>query len=230
MCSYFRWLLLGLLLFVVGCGVSRISTTERSAVERSLLATALRKAAEGMSRHTKAAEKDLPSNMLLSHLGGKSFSLNYFSPYLQQREGKARFETTLGTALPVREYDEFFVHSLFLTTLLDQGLCYQQDQNQADFIVYPSVELAHIDDNQHILGLPSIPIPVSGVGTVNTPEIALMGMYKQFGRAKMQMLIVDRATGQKVGLYQSNVTESYYTRWKLLLFLGWRTTNLSAPF
>jgi hypothetical protein len=71
---------------------------------------------------------------------------------------------------------------------------------------------------------------MANVGTVNTPELALLGLHSQFGRAKMSVLMIENPTGSFIGTFESPATQSSYNRWKLLLFFGWRTTNLPTPF
>jgi hypothetical protein len=114
--------------------------------------------------------------------------------------------------------------------LLEHGFTAAESTEEARYQVHPLIHFADIDDNQYTLGIPSVPIPLANMGTVNTPELALLGLHAQYGREKVSIVIIDRLSKKLVGSFESAITESNYKRWKLLLFLGWRTTSLPKPF
>jgi hypothetical protein len=121
-------------------------------------------------------------------------------------------------------------YNTLLKHLLERGYSLAPSAETAQYHIYPTLHYAEVDDNQYTLGIPSIPIPTANLGTVNTPELALLGLHSQFGRAKISVLIIEHPTGSYVGTFESPVTQSSYNRWKLLLFFGWRTTDLPKPF
>ena len=205
---------------MVGCGVTRSTTTVRSAVEAALVSKAVRDAV-GSITIPKVA--DLNTTALST--SRKSFYIQPIS--ITASNQVSTVISTEDIRKPVAADD---AHNMLLRRLLEKGYTLAPSAKAAHYHIYMTLHFAEVDDNQYTFGIPSIPIPVANVGTVSTPELALLGLHSQFGRAKISVLIVENSKGTYVGYYESPVNQSFYNRWKLLLFFGWRSTNLPTPF
>jgi hypothetical protein len=116
------------------------------------------------------------------------------------------------------------VHQKLLAAGLKAG-----GKKTADVFVYPSVANAGIDDSKIFLGMPELPIPVPNVGTLSIPELALFKWDAQRGRNRMNAY-GHHASGELAFQTATVSTQKYYTRWTLLFFIAFRTTDLAAPF
>jgi hypothetical protein len=202
-------LILASCLFCSSCGISRVSTTTKGAVERALLAESIVKSVESLD---------------FKIVGGKDSALVKKTFYI------SNVTTPQPTEAPLLDFQFSYLKGLIINDLLSRGLNLAKSIKKADLIVIPTVHFANLDDNEFILGLPSIPIPVPSVGTMSTPELSLFGVYSQFGRSKISLSIVNQSNGELLAQGDSAVSESAYNRWKLLFFFGWRTTTLDSPF
>ncbi len=105
--------------------------------------------------------------------------------------------------------------------------------DKADIIVYPRVAAAGIDDYEFLFGIPSIGIPVPGnamSGSLKTPELALFKINRQWGRNRMAVHSEKATSGTLVLDTPVFGNETYYTRYTILIFFGFRLTNLGKPF
>jgi hypothetical protein len=116
------------------------------------------------------------------------------------------------------------VHQRLLAAGLKAG-----GKKTADIFVYPSVGNAAIDEHRWLLGLPEVPIPIPNVGSIATPELALFKYDTQRGRNRMNVY-GHHASGELAFQTATGSTEKYYSRWTLLLFIAFRTTDLTPPF
>lgn len=186
------------------CSVTRVSTSKRTAVEQALL-----------TQTTKYAVNTLD----LTTYKGKSFfiesndlqKINCFSDYCESPD------------LP-------YLLSSLMDRLVTNGLLLSQTKEKADLIVYPRIDFALLDDSESLIGIPTIPIPVPTVGTVETPELAIFGNITQYGRVKFSVTGVERESGALSFSESTAASEKRYSRWVFLFFISWRTTNLDAPF
>ena len=183
-----------------GCAATRTTTTPQTAVEQALLSQAVEQSVESLN--VKGQE-------------GRTF-------YVQGDE-----------IFALSAKDEFgasYVAEAITHRLLSAGMHLASGPDEAEIVVYPRVHFVAVDDRESLLGIPSIPLPIPGVGTVNTPEIALFKFHGQYGRARLSLFAVDEESGQLLFDAASQPTQKHYSRWTVLVILGWRTTNLGSPF
>lgn len=184
------------------CGVSRMTSTERSAVEQALVHSCTRRAV---------------STIELKELSGKKVFLD---------------PLFLATSFP-REtapiIDRLYVQSEILSELLKAGALVQESATLADIVVSPVIDFAGVDESDSLLGVPAIPIPLAGPQTA-LPEIALIKRQGRYGRVKVSLNAVEKASGKVVLQASSKSRETYYSKWTVLIFFGWRATNLENPF
>lgn len=208
---------------LTGCGVTRATTTVHSAVEAALVSKAIRDAVGSIQ---------IPEPTLKPSTIGSPRQAIRNSFYIQPLSitAASRINMIVSTEdirKPVAADD---AHNALLKHMLERGYVLASSAKAARYHIYPTLHYAEVDDNQYTFGIPSIPIPMPNVGTVNTPELALLGLHSQFGRAKVSVLMLENPAGSYVGAFESPVNQSSYNRWKLLFFFGWRTTNLPIPF
>lgn len=205
------------------CGISRSTTSVRSAVEAALVSKAIRDAVGSISLPEPAlSEAPSPTSKLPIQ---NSFYIQPLSITSANRLNM--IVSTEDVRKPIAADDAY---NSLLKHMLERGYSLAPSAETARYLIYPTLHYAEVDDNQYTLGIPSIPLPTANLGTVNTPELALLGLHSQFGRAKISVLMVENPTGSYRGTFESPVTQSSYHRWKLLLFFGWRTTTLPKPF
>lgn len=181
------------------CGVSRMSTTDKSAVERALIVESLEGAIKTVD---------------VSALSGKRFSI------------KPVDQLSLG---PRVEIGVAMLEGLVRKHLLAAGAIVAGKDEQPDVIVEPLLHYAQLDENKMVLGLPAFPVPVAG-SILKTPEVALLGVDQQYGRSKVSLVLTDTESGTQVDQGDSPVSERVYDRWTVLIFFGWRNTDLPSPF
>jgi hypothetical protein len=198
-----------LVLSIGGCGISRVTTTTKGAVEKALIDDSIVKAIESLNFKVVGGK--------MNSLVGRSFYISKITSPMTTEVNQIDFQ-----------YSQFKGH--ITSYLLNRGLYLATNTKKAQIIAIPTVHFANIDDNQFTIGLPSIPVPVPSVGTMSTPELPLFGGYTQFGRAKVSLLLVNKDKGELLAQAESDISESVYKRWKFLLFFGWRTTTLAEPF
>lgn len=124
-----------------------------------------------------------------------------------------------------------FILSEFHELLLKaNGLRNTGEADDAELLIEPRVNFAHIDDDKFLLGIPSIPIPIPGAGALSTPEIALLGLETQKGRSGFSLYGHERESGALVFSDRSEAREHRFRRYTFLIFFKFRTTTLPAPF
>lgn len=74
------------------------------------------------------------------------------------------------------------------------------------------------DCSTAMFGIPAVPIPVPGVGTLTTPEFALFKKVKQIGTAKIALNVLTRDGRQLMTTGHSHGS-SFFTRWTLLIWI-----------
>lgn len=105
-----------------------------------------------------------------------------------------------------------------------------QGETVPDLDIEPRVDCSQIDDGSFFIGIPAIPVPLPGVGTIQTPELALFKRETQKARTRFSMYGVERKDGSLAFTEQSPWSTRYYARWKLFIVIGFRTTDLEKPF
>lgn len=202
-----------------GCAASRRSTTPRTAVEEALVTSAIDDAVAALDLPAgegrlfyvdrTAVEPAMPRVVVYSAEGEPA------GDPVSKLTGDASYRKYLLSSLEAR----------FLAAGYRAA-----SREQAELIIYPRIEYCSIDDSDGLIGLPSIPLPLPGAGTVETPEVALFGLYQQRGRASLALYAVDRQNGKSAFQARSSPGQRTYSRWTLLIFFSFRTTDLADPF
>lgn len=144
-----------------------------------------------------------------------------------------RFDAAAGRSVALSTdsydaYDKRFVAGTFENRLLLAGG--RVTTGTVELLAQPRVHYFAIDDSNFLLGIPSIPLVVPTVGAVSTPELALFRRAANRGRARFSMHFIDSESRALVADLPPSAAESAYTRWTILFFLTFRTTDLEPPF
>lgn len=202
-----------LALFFSGCAATRTTTTEHTAVEQALLSYTSRKAF---------------SSVDFSALSGKSVAIERI--ILPHRYPRQSISQGSGTNPYWHEINPAYLHYLLERELLKAGASVSDKKDSAEISLQLVVDVAAIDDSEFVMGLPSVPIPIPGAGNLQTPEISIFSSKRQTGKVRFSVYGKDNATNKIAFLKKSKASRKYYTRWSMLLLLGWRVTDLGKPF
>lgn len=210
--DYFKFhrlrLHLAFLSMIVGgltsCAATRVTTSTQTAVEQALVSQAFSRGVQDLK---------LTANQ------GQSFFI----------EDSHLPREICGSATCLSNQSSL-VHQLLIEQFTSFGYRYSESKEGADILILPRLEYAAVDDSDSLIGIPGIPIPVPGVGTIQTPALALFSSNQQYGRVKIGVTALDARTGEQIFAQTLEPEQTYYKRWVLLLVLGWRTTNLDGEF
>ena len=110
--------------------------------------------------------------------------------------------------------------------LLRQGCLLMSDKAQADTIVEIRAGALSANEDETLIGVPPIGLPVPIAGAVSLPEIALYKSERRQGLAKIAATTYDAKTG---GLVQSTGAQygtSHKDNWVVLLVFDWSRNDL----
>jgi hypothetical protein len=101
------------------------------------------------------------------------------------------------------------------------------EAKDADVVLEARSGALGIDENEFMIGIPSIPIPIPAVGTFATPEIAFFKKVDQHAISKQVLFGRDGKEGAHVLTTGPLVGTAYYNRWQILFLISFRTTDLN---
>ena len=113
--------------------------------------------------------------------------------------------------------------------LLLNGGMNEVAEDDADVVIIPSAAIAAMDEASFLIGVPSLPIPVPNVGSIKTPEIALLGRQKQMGLTRLGIYAMDKEDGSMAHDFGTESAQNYYSRWTVLFFISFSVTDLDEP-
>jgi Family of unknown function (DUF6655) len=99
------------------------------------------------------------------------------------------------------------------------------EKKKAQFIIELRSAVLANDHARSIVGLPSIPLALPGLGGFMTPEIALWRRMRQRGWAKFGLTAREAVSG-KMLLRTSGYGRSYFKRFGLLFIFTWKTSDI----
>ena len=93
----------------------------------------------------------------------------------------------------VDSYDKHYVIGSIRALLSENGALLQNNLNDANVIIEARVGGLGMDASESLVGMPSLPIPIPSVGSIETPELALFGHQKEgFHRQNSASRILQR--------------------------------------
>lgn len=105
------------------------------------------------------------------------------------------------------------------------GALLAPDQKAAEAVVEVGSGALALDRSDFLFGIPSIPIPIPGIGMFKTPEISLFKTISQKGVAKLRLFAREQKSGKQLLSTGPKAGRSYYTRWQILL-VSFKTTDV----
>lgn len=127
-------------------------------------------------------------------------------------------------------YDRPYVVVALRRRLLAVGALLAKSAAEAEVVLEPASGALSINRREHLVGLPSIPLPVPFAGTPLTlPEVALFKAVYYRGRAKFIFAAYDPSTGEKAFDAPTCQGDSLSAFWWLLLFGPFEAGDLPRP-
>lgn len=125
----------------------------------------------------------------------------------------------------VESYDEDYVVGSIRALLSENGALLTQERDEADVIVEARVGALGMDSAESLVGIPSLPLPIPSVGTIETPEAALYASKKKDSVAKIALLGY-RKDG--TGLFSTEPIsgKAYFHQYEFLLLLHINFTDI----
>jgi len=91
----------------------------------------------------------------------------------------------------LESYDKPYVNQRIASRVLHAGGMAVSDAKEAEIIVKVASGGLSIDERHFLIGIPAIPVPVPGVGSILTPELAIFKILHHYGKAKILVNAVD---------------------------------------
>lgn len=110
--------------------------------------------------------------------------------------------------------------------LLKQDYHLVTEASEADVVVEVRSGALSIDENETLLGIPSFQVPLPLTGTPEIPEVALFKRDQQQGIAKLAVTAYNADDGSFIASTSPEFGFSHETRWTVLIFLNWTTSDL----
>jgi hypothetical protein len=100
------------------------------------------------------------------------------------------------------------------------------DKSKADLILLPRAGALSIDENNMLVGIPSIDIPVPLMGNLSLPQLALFAKEQAQGVAKFAVVLYDANNGTFTAASSPFYGFSHRTHWVVALLFSWSTNDL----
>jgi hypothetical protein len=198
------------LLLLVGCIEQEVSRTPRTAVEQLLLT----QAAE-LALHNLTAALPEHASLLVEVTG------------LQTDRAHLNMMTDLGRGvLHDPSHDLLLIRDVTATALGRMGYQISPPKTDPAYLARVVVESFGTTQSLSFFGLPPIQ---SVVIPITLPELALYKLQRQNGYARLHVDFFDNQTGGYVGSTSTIIGRTYYNQYKILFFIGWVRTDMSAP-
>jgi len=101
------------------------------------------------------------------------------------------------------------------------------ERKDAEMVVQPRVGALSIDDDQFLIGIPKMNLPIPLAGTLSTPEVALYKKRTRSGIAKFAAT----AYGENENLASASTDPKYglahEREWTVLLFFSWKNSDVA---
>jgi hypothetical protein len=110
--------------------------------------------------------------------------------------------------------------------LLTQGAHLVADRPNADVVVELRSGALSIDEDETLIGIPQIDLPIPLAGTLGLPEVALFKRDERKGVAKFAASAYDAKDGQLTDTSKPEYGYSEETKWVFLLFFSWTTSDV----
>jgi uncharacterized protein DUF6655 len=109
--------------------------------------------------------------------------------------------------------------------LMEEGAKLVDDRGKADTIVEIRTGALSVDQDQLLIGIPAITLPIPLAGQFTTPEIAFFKRDRREGLAKFAAVGYHAADGSMIASSEPDYGQSHKTQWVVLL-VGWATSDI----
>jgi hypothetical protein len=110
--------------------------------------------------------------------------------------------------------------------LIENGAKLVDDRAKADTIVEIRAGALSVNQDQMLVGIPQITLPIPLAGQLSTPEIALFKRDRRQGLAKFTAVGYRAADGSMIASSEPDYGQSHETHWVVLLLVGWTTSDI----
>jgi hypothetical protein len=110
--------------------------------------------------------------------------------------------------------------------LLRAGSELVTDRSMADVVIELRSGALSTDERDVLLGIPELEVPIPLSGDFTIPEIALFSKKVRQGVAKFAATSYGADDGAFVSASGPQFGSSHITQWRVLLFFGWKTTDV----
>jgi hypothetical protein len=109
--------------------------------------------------------------------------------------------------------------------LLKEGGRLVADRGAADYVVEIRSGALSIDQDEFLIGIPKMQIPIPLAGSFSFPEIALFKKAERKGVAKFAAAGYGAKDGRFADASDPRYGFSHETEWVVLLFISWKTAD-----
>jgi uncharacterized protein DUF6655 len=125
-----------------------------------------------------------------------------------------------------RTDDEAYALASVRDHLGQNGVLIADAPDRAEVIIEIRCGVLNTDTSTALVGIPSIPIPVPGVGVISTPELFLYKKLKQVAMARIALHAFDAETGKQILSTGPKHGQATFTRWSVLMILSVHTSDV----
>ena len=123
-------------------------------------------------------------------------------------------------------YDSKYAVGAITEQVLLRGGRLVPDRKRADVVVAIRAGALSVDENDTLVGIPSMNVPVPLAGTLTTPELALFAKHQYRGVAKFAATAYDADTGKLIAASGLSYGFSHRTHWVVFFLIAWNTDDL----
>jgi hypothetical protein len=123
-------------------------------------------------------------------------------------------------------YDSKYAIGAITEQVLLRGGRLLPDRKSAEVVVAIRAGALSVDQNDTLVGIPSMNVPVPLAGTLTTPEFALFAKHQYRGVAKFAATAYDADTGKIIAASGPSFGFSHRTHWVVLFLIAWNTDDL----
>lgn len=123
-------------------------------------------------------------------------------------------------------YDAKYAIGAITEQVLLRGGQLVPDRKTAEVVVAIRAGALSVDQNDTLVGIPSISVPVPLAGPLTTPELALFAEHQYRGVAKFAATAYDADTGKIIATSGPSFGFSHRTHWVVLFLIAWNSDDL----
>lgn len=126
-------------------------------------------------------------------------------------------------------FDSKYAIGALREEILKHGALLAPTRADADIVVELRAGALSLDEDQTLVGIPEINIPIPLTQQFGLPEIALFKRHTRRGVAKFAALAYSAVDGRLIAASEPQFGYSHQTDWVILLFFAWTTTDVVPP-